>query len=169
MRKILLLLTLAAFMASCGGNEKSKQVSNQKKETVKKTEKEKPALKLEPGERVIKSYVNGQPLLVTKFEKKGDKETPVYQKEFFENGQVSKEGSMVNGKRTGAWKSYYKTGEIWSKGFYKNGLNDSTTIAYYQNGEVRYKGQFTEGMKSGTWQIFTEEGTLKEIKNYGNK
>ncbi len=171
MKKIVLILAIAAFMAtSCSSGSGEKKPATQKKESVAKPEKvavqQQDLVKLEPGERAILKYTNGQPQIVLKFVKEGDKETVVYRKEFFENGQISKEGPMENGQANGAWKSYYKTGEIWSEGSYLKGRNNGPVTAFYKSGKVKYKGQYKNGKRSGVWKFFNERGDLTETKNY---
>lgn len=170
MKKIILVLTLATFIVSgcSNGSDEKKANTTQTKEQVKKPEPAQQAnlVKLEAGERAIKKYANGQPLIVLKFVKDGDKETAVYRKEYFENGQVSKEGPLENGKAGGSWKSYYKTGEVWSEGSYVNGRNDGKVTAFYKSGKVKYEGQYNKGKRSGVWKFFNERGDLTETRNY---
>src|SRR5947209_7318235 len=39
-----------------------------------------------------------------------------YNKFYFQNGNISSEGNMVNGKPDGYWKSYYENGQLKSEG-----------------------------------------------------
>jgi len=166
MRRILLVLIVAVFMASCGNNAKKNVSEKQKEKTAVNSDKGKTASNLVSGENVIESYANGKPRLVLTVEQHDGKDVTVYQKGYFENGKISNEGPILNGKRSGEWKNYYKTGELWNVVYFKDDLADSTTVAYFQNGKIRYEGQYVKGQKSGTWKLFTEEGKLKELKNY---
>ncbi len=165
MKRILIIAGLALFMVSCG-NQPEKKSTNKAVNNTAATAKKIKADNLKPGEKYVESYANGQPRIIKKMERSGNKLVPVYQTEYFENGQISKEGPYKNGKRNGLWKTYYKTGELWSKIYFKNGLSDSVTTAYYTNGKIRYQGFYTKGQKSGTWKIFKEDGTIKELKHY---
>ena len=169
MKKILLMLTLAVVIASCGNNVKEEKANKQNNETTVDSQEPETVVKLDPDEKIFKKYANGQPLLVMRYQKTGKKHIPVYQKEFFENGQISKEGPMVNVRRNGLWKSFYKTGELWSETYYKDGYLDSITTAYYKNGKVRYKGQYYKSHKTGVWEFFNEQGELTDTKDYGSK
>jgi len=166
MKKFLLMLTIAAFMASCGNNAGNTGAKKQEEKAVVKSNTSKSDGNKVSEEKVVESYANGKARMVLTVEKKGDKEVTVYQKDYFENGQISNEGPILNDKRTGEWKNYYKTGELWNIVFFKDDLADSTTVAYYQNGKIRYQGQYVKGQKSGTWKLFTDKGEIKEIKNY---
>ncbi len=164
MKRILVIVGLAALMSACG-NQMDKKSADKKSDSTTSVEKIK-ADPLKPGEKYIESYANGQPRIVKKMKKSGNKLVPAYLTEYFENGQISKEGPYKNGKRDGLWKTYYKTGELWSEIYFNNGQPDSNTTAYYPNGKIRYQGFYTKGQKSGTWKIFKEDGSIKELKHY---
>ena len=164
MKRVLIIIGLAALMAACG-NQTEKKSGESKSSNTTSVEKMK-AENLKPGEKYVESYANGQPRIVKKMERSGNKLVPAYLTEYFENGQISKEGPYKNGTRNGLWKTYYKSGELWSELYFKNGQPDSTTTAYYPNGKVRYQGFYTKGQKSGTWKIFKEDGSIKELKHY---
>lgn len=166
MKKFLLMLTVAVLLASCGNSNKNTGAEKQGVKVVPDSAVNQPGNSKVSGEKIIERYATGKPRVVVTIEKQGDKEVTVYKKEYFENGQISKEGPILNKKRNGEWKNYYKTGELWNIVFFNNGLADSTTVAYYKDGKIRYQGQYVKGQKSGTWKLFTEKGELKEIKNY---
>jgi len=165
MKKIFAIAILALFITACSNQVEKKSGEKTTDNTVSAIKKAN-ANNLKPGDKYVESYANGQPRIVKKMGKSGDKLVPTYMTEYFENGQISKEGPFKNGKRNGLWKTYYKTGEIWSEIFYKNGQPDSTTKAYYPNVKIRYQGFYTKGQKSGTWKIFKEDGNIKELKHY---
>ena len=167
MKKFLLMLTMAAFMASCGNNTESTGAKKQEvKAVLDSSNTNQSDNKIVSAEKVVEKYANGKPRLVLTVEKKGDKDVTVYQKGYYENGKIRNEGPILNDKRSGEWKNYYKTGQLWNIVFFKDDLADSTTVAYFQNGKTRYQGQYVKGQKSGTWKLFTEQGKLKELKNY---
>jgi len=164
MKRVLIIISLATLMAACG-SQPDKKSSDKKSDSTTSVEKIK-ADNLKPGDKYIESYANGQPRIVKKMVRMGNKLVPGYQTEYFENGQISKEGPYKNGKRDGLWKTYYKTGELWSEIYFNNGQPDSNTTAYYPNGKIRYQGFYTKGQKSGTWKLFKEDGSIKELKHY---
>ncbi len=164
MKRVLIIIGLATLMAACGNQPEKKSGESQNSNTT--TSEKIKAENLKPGEKYVESYANGQPRIVKKMERSGDKLVPSYLTEYFENGQISKEGPYKNGSRNGLWKTYYKSGELWSEIYFKNGQPDSTTTAYYPNGKIRYQGFYTKGQKSGTWKIFKEDGSIKELKHY---
>ncbi len=147
MKKIVLLVIMIAFLAACNsGDGKSVRVSS--------------------DEEVLESFANGTPRLVREYEEADGKRTHIFEKEFYEDGNLAKEGSLKDGQKDGEWKSYYRSGKLWSEGFFKDGKRNDTTVAYYENGNVKYVGIFQDGNKTGTWKLFTEEGELEKTQIY---
>jgi antitoxin component YwqK of YwqJK toxin-antitoxin module len=68
---------------------------------------------------------------------------------FYPNGQVSSEGTMVDGKPDGYWRTYYVTGVIKSEGKRTNFLLDSIWNFYNQAGELTQEISYQLGEKSG--------------------
>lgn len=67
----------------------------------------------------------------------------------YQNGQVSSEGYMVNGKPDGYWKTYYVTGILKSEGNRKNHLLDSTWLFYNELGDTTERISYLNGKKNG--------------------
>lgn len=104
---------------------------------------------------------------------------------YYENGQVSSTGTLLNGKPEGYWKSYYRNGNIKSEGNRKQFLLDGLWIFYTEEG-VKYltidyvadkkngyrttysgtvvlkKEAFINDVKSGNTEQFYASGKLKE-------
>ena len=78
----------------------------------------------------------------------------------FENGIVSSEGTMREGKPDGYWKTYYSTGQIKTEGNRRNFKLDSTWNFYRETGILERKLQYKEDLKNGTEQVFDENGKL---------
>ncbi len=121
---------------------------------------------LESNEEVITKYINGNPNVVRKYEENNDVRTYVYEKEYYENGKLLKEGALKDGKRNGVWKSYYRDGKLWSEGTFVNGKMEGKTTSYHPNGQVRYSGEFKNGVKFGEWRFYDEDGKILEIKYF---
>lgn len=110
-------------------------------------------------------------------------------KEFHPNGQLSAEGTYVNGVRVGAWKFYYMNGSKFEEGKYDQrgrpigkwmwyyddgkvlresnfhqGLQDGDFVEYNETGGVITKGMYLDGLKEGKWVY--ELGEYKEIGKY---
>jgi antitoxin component YwqK of YwqJK toxin-antitoxin module len=80
----------------------------------------------------------------------------------FENGMVSSEGTMREGKPDGYWKTYYSTGQIKTEGNRRNFKLDSTWNFYRETGILERKLQYKEDLKDGREQVFDENGKLVE-------
>jgi len=151
-RKIFMLLILPAIILSaCNNGESGK---NPKK------------VRLKSNEVVVNSYVNGTPQVVRKMEEKDGQKVPVYEKEYYEDGNILKEGPLVNNQRNGKWKIYYRDGQIRNIVNYDNGVLNDTIIGYNENGTVKFRGIFKEGQKSGTWLIYDENGNFLKNQVY---
>ena len=77
--------------------------------------------------------------------------------EFFENGEVKMEGTLMRGDRIGTWTSYYENGQKQSENEYQTGVRTGKTISYYKNGLKRYVGFYKNGKRTGSWLFFTHE------------
>ncbi len=67
----------------------------------------------------------------------------------YPNGQVSSEGTMMDEKPDGYWRTYFVTGVIKSEGKRTNYLLDSTWNFYKQSGELIQRISYQVGEKSG--------------------
>lgn len=81
-------------------------------------------------------------------------------KDYYDNGQLSKEGITVDGKRTGKWKSYYPNGLMWSETHFKKGLKDGPTATFFPNGMMRYTGFYYNDYRSGLWYFYDTLGAV---------
>ncbi len=119
-----------------------------------------------------------------------------YNKYYHKNGEISKEGNILNGKRSGTWKFYDNYGVLEKEenylkgkkdgyfvhfqrnkkikdGTYRNNKIYESNIKKYinENNETRYES-YREGKKHGQWKIdFHKKGTRQpytETINYRN-
>ena len=67
----------------------------------------------------------------------------------YDNGKVSSEGPMVNGKPDGYWKNYYETGILKSEGNRKNFQLDSLWRFYNEEGRLTLEINYKNGKKNG--------------------
>ena len=59
---------------------------------------------------------------------------------YFENGRVSDEGTLLNGKKIGTWTSYYQNGGVKSTISYLNDIPEGKTVLYYENQKIKEIG-----------------------------
>lgn len=146
-KKLILFLVIGLVIASCS-NDGPKEVKIGKKE------------------KIVSAFANETPQIVREFEDKDGAPIAVYEKEYYEDGNLLKEGPIDNNKRHGNWKTYYRSGKTWNELTYYEGTLDDTIKGYYTNGTMKYQGIYNKGQKTGVWLFFDEEGNLKENKVY---
>lgn len=81
-------------------------------------------------------------------------------KDYYDNGQVSKEGKTVDGQRVGLWRSYYPNGLKWSETSFRGGVKEGPTATFYPNGMMRYTGFYHDDARSGMWYFYDTLGTV---------
>ncbi|HEY9113565.1 MAG TPA: hypothetical protein VIN10_02630 [Bacteroidales bacterium] len=149
MKKILLfLMVLSVFNACDSGEGKIKKV------------------KVSSDEMVLESYANGSPRIVRFFKEKDGKSDFEFEKEYYEDGNLLKEGPIIDNAKNGLWKSYYRDGTLWSEGMFVKGKRDGAIKSYYPNGKLKYEGTFKMGEKAGQWNFYKEDGTFDQMANY---
>jgi uncharacterized protein len=82
----------------------------------------------------------------------------------YPGGQVSSEGTMVDGKPDGYWKTYYPNGVIKSEGKRLNFLLDSTWVFYSELGDTTEKINYLNGKKSGFYFKYQTTQNKNEIR-----
>ena len=88
---------------------------------------------------------------------------------YYDNGKVSSEGSMRDGKPEGYWKTYAPNGTIKSEGNRKNFLLDSVWKFYNEQGQLAFEFNYKEGKKNGTRKTFdTKDKFLITSENFQN-
>jgi antitoxin component YwqK of YwqJK toxin-antitoxin module len=80
----------------------------------------------------------------------------------YENGVVSSEGTMLDGKPDGYWKTYYSNGQIKTEGNRLHFKLDSTWKFYRETGVLERTLQYKEDQKNGKEQVFDVNGKLAE-------
>lgn len=153
MRILFVSIISLLLMASCGG------------ETEKTNQKN----TIPGGDHIISTYANGKPKLVQTFKTENGKSSAVYEKEYYEDYSILKEGGLKNGNRIGLWKSFRRDGLLWSEGYYSDGIRNGITITYHPNGQKYYSGEYTKGVKTGLWKFYNEEGKLIKEKDFSKK
>lgn len=81
---------------------------------------------------------------------------------YYENGNKSSEGTMVDGKPDGYWKTYYENGILKSEGNRENFLLDSTWRFYDEEGKLVMKINYEAGKKSGLRVSYRKNEIVEE-------
>lgn len=91
-----------------------------------------------------------------------------YNKFYYENGKISSEGIMKNGKPDGYWKNYYKNGNLKIEGNRKNFLLDSVWKFYDEKGKLTKTINYAEGKKNGAVCIYDTAQKITAVETYSN-
>lgn len=83
-----------------------------------------------------------------------------YNKFYFENGIVSSEGTLKEGKPEGYWKNYFPTGDLKSEGNRLNFLLDGKWKFYTEEGVLKEEIEYAEGKRNGITKLYSKEGFL---------
>ncbi|MGZ3900633.1 MAG: toxin-antitoxin system YwqK family antitoxin [Bacteroidia bacterium] len=94
-----------------------------------------------------------------------------YNKFYYENGKISSEGTMRDGKPDGYWKNYYDNGKLKIEGNRKNFQLDSIWKFYDVKGRITKSISYKEGKKDGPsivydtlQKIVTTETYIQDVK-----
>ena len=87
---------------------------------------------------------------------------------YYDNGKISSEGYMKEGKPEGFWKNYYINGIIKNEGNRKNHLLDSTWNFYNEKGSLIKMINYKIGKKNGLAFTFDTAGKLINKDQYEN-
>lgn len=85
---------------------------------------------------------------------------------YHENGKISSEGLIRNGKPDGYWKTFWENGELKSEGNRKNYELDSLWNFYDETGKVTLQINYLKGKKEGIRRTIRENETVEE--NFSN-
>ncbi len=92
-----------------------------------------------------------------------------YNKFYHDNGKVSSEGPMRDGKPDGYWKTYSQNGILKSEGNRKNFQLDSVWKFFSEQGKLAFEFNYKEGKKTGVKKTFdTKDATLVLSENFEN-
>jgi antitoxin component YwqK of YwqJK toxin-antitoxin module len=81
---------------------------------------------------------------------------------YYENGNISSEGWMRDGKPDGFWKTYYENGILKSEGKRSEFLLDSTWNFYDDKGNISLIINYLNGKKNGKRIQYQQDGRIEE-------
>ena len=89
-----------------------------------------------------------------------------YNKFHFDNGIVSSEGLMKNGKPEGIWKNYYESGKLKSMGRRINTELDSTWVFFTEKGFPGYEFSYKNGKRDGPQKAYYDSAKVRSVENF---
>lgn len=86
----------------------------------------------------------------------------------YEDDQLVEEGSYVDNKKEGVWKTYYNNGKLKSEITYKNNIANGFARFYYKNGNVSEEGNWVNNKWDGKYKYYYENGQISYDWNFVN-
>jgi antitoxin component YwqK of YwqJK toxin-antitoxin module len=87
---------------------------------------------------------------------------PQFMQYRYENGTVSSEGYIKDGKPDGYWKTYHPNGKLKSEGNRRNYQLDSTWNFYNEEGVIQKTINYSGDRKNGLERVYDKDGNLQE-------
>ena len=84
----------------------------------------------------------------------------------YENGQMSEEGTLKNGKADGKATEWNKNGQKSLEATFKDGELDGRETHWYVNGQKSYEGTYKDGERVGKWTLWYKNGEKQGEENY---
>ena len=89
-------------------------------------------------------------------------------KEYYENGNLKTEKTVINTKTYGALKAYYPSGVLQSEASYMAGALNGVVRIYNENAKLLFEQNFKDGVLNGWSREFDEAGGLKSELLYAD-
>lgn len=90
-----------------------------------------------------------------------------YWKYYFETSKIlQSEGSYVNGKKNGEWKTYYPSGKLASHGLYINDKPSGEWLYFHEGGGLSVQGVYVDGQREGNWSAYYPGGVKRSETKY---
>jgi len=77
-----------------------------------------------------------------------------YIKYYFESGQLSEEGQVIDDLKEGVWKVYYENGQLMSFENWRNNVMVDSSIGYFMDGTLQMNGYWNNGIPDGKWTFY---------------
>ncbi len=89
-------------------------------------------------------------------------------KEYYPNGAIKTEKTIINGKESGSLKIHYPNGNIQSKAYYINGKLNGTVEIFNESGKLLFEQNFKNSILNGFFKEYDEAGNIKSELFYIN-
>ena len=83
-----------------------------------------------------------------------------YQKSYYKNGVLKKEGWLENNVKENYWFFYYPNGKVKEQGHFKNGLKEQYWLFFYDNGKAKKEGHYLSGKQNKWWVYHNKKGEV---------
>ena len=82
-------------------------------------------------------------------------------REYYENGNLKTETTVINAKANGTLKAYYPTGVLQSEAYYLQGKLSGAVRIYTENSKLLFEQNFKDGTPNGWFREYDEAGKVK--------
>jgi len=82
-------------------------------------------------------------------------------KEYYDDGKLKTEKTVINAKTAGILKAYYPSGILQSEAFYQGGRLNGRVRFYSESAKLMFEQNFKDGLQDGYSREFDEAGALK--------
>ncbi|MBU2572912.1 MAG: toxin-antitoxin system YwqK family antitoxin, partial [Elusimicrobia bacterium] len=84
-----------------------------------------------------------------------------FYREYYENGNLKTEKTVINAKTSGTLKAYYPSGVLQSEAYYLQGKLSGAVRIYNENAKLLFEQNFKDGLPDGWFREFDEAGAVK--------
>ncbi len=89
--------------------------------------------------------------------------------EYYANGNVEIEYTLLDGEIHGEFKVYYNDGKFKRIGHYSNGVENGLFKEYYKNGNIEKEYSMLKGKLNGIFKTYYSNGQLSRTGSYSNE
>jgi len=89
-------------------------------------------------------------------------------KEFYPDGKLKKEKTVIDGQGNGSFKTFYPDGTLQSEASFVNGKRNGGYKVYSDSGKLIMERNYINGVANGYFREFDESGALKSQIQYEN-
>jgi len=82
-------------------------------------------------------------------------------KEYYDNGQVRQEMTVLNGRIDGMVNVWFRTGNLKETRVFKEGRRSGVWVSYNEQGKKTGEASYKDDLKDGPWKIWDDAGILR--------
>ncbi len=172
-RSVLILLGLVFAMASSAQSKYREYYKDQlaKGEKLLAATAQHISIKTADGQLVMKTFYPEKKAL-THYVTYQDARFQIMEgpyREWFDNGQLWKEGAYKNGEMEGLWAFYsFNTGKKYEYGYFEKGKRKGDWTAVDSSGHITRTYTYEKGKLQGTCKVFNKQGEVAMLIHYEN-
>jgi hypothetical protein len=90
------------------------------------------------------------------------------EKIYFPNGSIRESIEMKAGQKNGLDREYFEDGKVSRESYYKNGLLDGRALCFRADGTLDWDVEYVQGKETGVYKEFYPDGKIKTISHLVN-